>query len=266
MESGYADVNGQRLYYEIEGEGDDLLLIGGLGQDITGWVFQIPRFIQHYRVIAFDNRDVGRSSEAKGPYTITDMADDAAGFMDALGINRAYVLGYSMGGSIAQELVLRHPEKVRKLILACTTGQLARYQVNIFAPIRFIREKDTDGKMLVTQQLFMTMTREFLKLKKAMNMMFEMMLHPPFPQSNEAFSRQIDASNTFDVLDSLGSVKISTCVLAGNQDILIPPWIAKELADAIPGARFQILEDGGHGLLFEIPEKFNRAVLDFLQT
>lgn len=266
MESGYVEANGQRLYYEIEGEGDDLLLIGGLGQDITGWAFQIPRYIQHYRVIAFDNRDVGRSSEAQGPYTTADMAADAACVLDALQIRKAHVLGYSMGGAIAQELVLRHPERIDKLVLACTAGQLARYQINIFEPVKFIRENDTDGRILVTQQLFMAMTREFLMLKGAMNIMFELMLHPPFPQSAAALGRQIDASRTFDALDRLGSVRVPTCVLAGNQDILTPPWVAKELADAIPGARLRILEDGAHGLPLEIPEKFNRAVLDFLQA
>ena len=265
MQSGHVEANGQRLYYQIEGEGDDLLLIGGLGQDLTGWPFQIPRFIQHHRVIAFDNRDVGRSAEAQGAYTTADMADDAAGLMDALGIRQAHVLGYSLGGAIAQELALRHPARIARLILACSSAHLARYQINIFDPVRFIREHDSDGRILAANQLFMTMTREFLKLKGAVNMMLEMMRHPPFPQSAAALSRQIDACRTFDVLDQLGSVRAATCVLVGDQDILTPPWVARELADAIPGARLQVLEGGAHGLLFEIPEKFNRAVLDFLR-
>jgi pimeloyl-ACP methyl ester carboxylesterase len=253
MQSGHVEVNGQKLYYEIEGEGDELLLIGGLGQDVTGWAFQIPRFIQHYRVIAFDNRDAGRSAAASGPYTTADMAEDVAGLMDALQIRRAHVLGYSLGGAI------------NKLILACSSAHLARYQINIFEAVRFIREHDSEGRILASQQLFMTMTREFLKLKGAVSMMLEMMSHPPFPQSAAALGRQIDACRTFDALDRLGRVSVPTCVLAGDQDILTPPWVARELADAIPGARLQIVANGGHGLLFEIPERFNRAVLDFLQ-
>jgi 3-oxoadipate enol-lactonase len=266
MESGYVDIKGQKLYYEIEGQGEDLLLISGLGQDVTGWAFQVPRYALYYRVITFDNRDVGRSGDATGPYKVGDMAEDAAALMDALGINRAYVLGYSMGGAIAQELALRHPEKVRKLILASTTAQLGRYKISIFEPMKFIREQDPDGKIMVNLQLFMVMTREFLKLKRATEMMAEMLLHPPFPQSGEGFARQIDANRSFDTLDRLHSVKAPTLVLVGDQDILTTPWEAKELADAIPGARFQILEDGGHGLVFEIPEKFNKAVVDFLRS
>jgi len=194
------------------------------------------------------------------------MAEDTVCVMAALGMRKAHVLGYSMGGAIAQELVLRYPNKIDKLILACTTGQLARYQINIFEPLRFIRERDSTGRVAARNQLFMTMTREFLKLKAGMHMMVEMLLKPPFVQPMQAFSRQIDANTTFDVLDRLGSVKVPVCVLAGSQDMLTPPWVAKELADAIPGARFQILEDGAHALLFEIPEAFNRAVLNFLQA
>ncbi|MBM5812430.1 MAG: alpha/beta fold hydrolase [Gammaproteobacteria bacterium] len=264
MPGGHVEVNGQKLYYEIDGEGDDLLLIGGLGQDVTGWAFQVPRFIQHYRVIVFDNRDAGRSAEASGPYTTADMADDVAGLMDALQISRAHVLGYSLGGAIAQEFALRHQIRVNKLILACTSAHLARYQINLFDPVRFIREHDREGRILASQQLFMTMTREFLKLRGAVQMMLDLLSHPPFPQSPAALSRQIDACRTFDALDRLDRVSVPTCVLVGDQDILTPPWVARELAAAIPGARLQMLADGGHGLLFEIPEKFNRAVLDFL--
>ena len=118
MESGYAETNGQKLYYEIHGEGEPLLLIMGLGSDSTGWLLQLADFAEHFKVITFDNRDVGRSSEAAGPYTLAEMAADTAGLMDALAIERAHVLGGSMGGAIAQELVLNYPEKMNKLILS----------------------------------------------------------------------------------------------------------------------------------------------------
>jgi len=122
--------------------------------------------LKHFKVIAFDNRDAGRSSKAKGPYSIADMADDTAGLMDALGIRQAHVLGGSMGGAIAQELVLRHPNKVRKLILACTVGQLARFRVSMFEHLKFIKERDPDGKVSVTHLLCLCMTHNFLRMRK----------------------------------------------------------------------------------------------------
>ena len=115
-----AKVGTNELYYETHGDGDPLLLIMGLAADSTAWLFQIPEFARHYRTITFDNRGVGRSSKPPGPYTIHEMADDAAGLMDALGVERAHVVGVSMGGMIAQELALRHPARVRGLVLACT--------------------------------------------------------------------------------------------------------------------------------------------------
>src|SRR5438067_1155616 len=107
-----ATVDSIELYYEEHGRGDPLLLIMGLAADSTAWMFQVPDFARRYRTIAFDNRGVGRSSRPPGPYTIHQMADDAAGLLDALDLQRAHVLGVSMGGMIAQELALRHPERV----------------------------------------------------------------------------------------------------------------------------------------------------------
>src|ERR1041384_755350 len=115
-----ARVGSVELYWEEHGSGDPLLLIMGLAADSRAWMFQIPDFAARYRTIAFDNRGVGRSSKPAGPYTIHEMADDAAGLLDALSIDRAHVVGVSMGGMIAQELVLRAPEKVRGLVLGCT--------------------------------------------------------------------------------------------------------------------------------------------------
>ena len=123
MKNGTIKNNGQELYYEIHGEGAPLVLIMGIGYDASLWgLYQVPALSKEFQVIVFDNRDVGRSSKANGPYTIADMADDVAGLMDGLQIKRAHMLGISMGGMIALEFALRHPERVDKLILPSGTS------------------------------------------------------------------------------------------------------------------------------------------------
>src|SRR6185295_14410807 len=115
-----ATIGEHEFFYEEHGSGTPLLLIMGLGADSAAWLFQVPEFAQHYRTITFDNRGIGRSAKPAGPYSIAGMAEDAAGLLDHLGVERAHVVGVSMGGMIAQELVLRHSGRVRGLVLACT--------------------------------------------------------------------------------------------------------------------------------------------------
>jgi pimeloyl-ACP methyl ester carboxylesterase len=115
--AGMLKVNDVRLYHEVRGSGPPLVLITGLGASLWLWEEQLPALAEHFTTIAFDNRGVGRSEAPEGPYTIVQMADDVAGLLDALGIERAHVLGFSMGGFVAQEFALRHPHR---LVLAAT--------------------------------------------------------------------------------------------------------------------------------------------------
>ena len=144
-------VDSIELYYEEHGSGDPLLLIMGLAADSTAWMFQMPDFAKHYRTIVFDNRGVGRSSKPPGPYSIHQMADDAAGLLEQLEIERAHVVGVSMGGMIAQELALRHPERVRGLVLACTypepDAEVERQRE--FSLNQFGGSVDADGEMQI---------------------------------------------------------------------------------------------------------------------
>ena len=266
MDNGYIEANGQRLYYEIHGAGEPLLLIQGLVADATAWAPQIPAFQEHFTVIAFDNRDVGRSSIAVGPYNIGDMAEDTAALMDVLGIKQAHILGVSMGGMIAQELVLGHPGKVRTLILGCTMAQVARFHVSILESWKWMKRHDPDNEVFPIEAIIWGMTHNFLKNAEAVDEMIKCMRNPQFPVSPDAFARQADAVRGFDVLDRLGAVKVPTLVLVGDQDILTPPWASRELAAAIPGAELQVVEEGGHGFFLEIPDRVNRAVIDFLRA
>ena len=117
-----AEIGKIQINYEEYGQGTPLVMILGLGQDLTTWGFQIPEFSRHFRVIVFVNRDAGKSSRFTGPYDTEAMADDVLGLLDHLEIDRAHVLGTSMGGMIAQQIALSAPERVISLILASTTS------------------------------------------------------------------------------------------------------------------------------------------------
>jgi pimeloyl-ACP methyl ester carboxylesterase len=264
MESGYVDANRQQLYYEIHGEGDPLLLIMGLGGDLTGWGLQVPAFQEHFKVIVFDNRDAGRSSQVDNPYAISDMARDTAGLLDGLGVDQAHVLGASMGGMIAQELALSRPEKVGKLVLSCSMAQVARFHVSFAQPWKWIMDHDPKGEILPVHIITLCMTHNFQQNADAVEEMIEQMLNAPYPQPPEAFGRQADALSAFDALNQLEGISAPTLVMVADQDVLTPPWAARQLAEAIPGAELQVLEGGGHCMFWEIPDEFNEAVLAFL--
>jgi pimeloyl-ACP methyl ester carboxylesterase len=243
-----------------------LILIAGLGGDVTTWQLQTPALSDHFRVIVFDNRDAGRSSLATGAYTTADMAEDTAGLMDGLGIDKAHVLGASMGGTIAQELALAYPDRIQKLILYCTMGQFGRFHLSPIHVWKELRRQDAGGTLFAKDVLNWCMTQRFLMDSEAVDEMVELFCNPPYPVPPEAYCRQADALCRFDRLDRLKNLQTPTLVLVGAEDILTPPWAARELASQIPDAELKVLDRGGHCLLWEIPEEFNRTVIGFLTS
>jgi len=264
------------LYYEEHGSGDPLLCIMGFATDSTGWLLQLPAFAERHRTIVFDNRGVGRSDKPTTPYTIHEMADDAAGLLDHLGIPRAHVLGVSMGGMIAQELALRHPERVRGLVLAATfpepdaateaqrtvlftqmggtiseTGEM-RIDVTALDPLMFFQHL----LPLVFNDGFIQ-----TELPKLMQL-FSGALQYGF--SFEAILGQLQAVMAHKATDRLADIHAPTLVLTGDADRLIAPANSDVLARAIPGATLVKIPGGSHGFNVEMPDRFNRAVLDFL--
>ena len=273
-----ARVGDVELYYEEHGTGEPLLCIMGLAADSTAWVLQTPDFAKRYRTVIYDNRGVGRSAKPAGPYTIAQMADDAAGLLDRLDIPRAHVLGVSMGGMIAQELALRHPQRVRGLVLACTfcepdaevraqreTG-LAAFGGSIGA--NGAAQLDAAG---IDPFMFFQML-----LPKVFNVSF---IETELPRLMELFGgalqygfdmnavlAQVEATMNHRTTDRLHAVKAPTLVITGDSDQLIACANSDLIAKHIPGARLLKVPGGSHGFNFETPDVFNREVLDFLQT
>jgi 3-oxoadipate enol-lactonase len=257
------EVNGQTLYYEVHGEGEPLLCVMGLSADTLAWMLQVPAFSAGYRTVIFDNRDVGRSSIAEGPYEIADMARDALALADALELGSFHLLGVSMGGAIAQEMALAAPERVRTLTLAVTFpagGAWARKLSEVWAARvrRASREERVDELMLLT------FSEAFFENEAQAEWVRSLVLQNPHPQEAEAFVRQLEACGRHDARERLRSLELPTHVIGAEHDILVPVWKSRELADLIPGARLTVLPGAPHGVNVETAEQFNRAVLDFI--
>ena len=265
-QSGTVQANGQELYYELHGEGPPLVLLMGIGYDSSLWTLaQVPVLSTQFQVILVDNRDAGRSSKARQPYTIADMADDLAGLLDALGIQRSHLLGLSMGGMIALEFALRHGDRLDRLVVTGTGAAPARSAVDPIQIWSWVKANDSTGEMFGGQQFVSLFSTAFLRNHEAVRDTAELLASNPYPMSPEAYGRQADAYRQFDALDRLAAITAPTLVVVGEQDLLTPPWIAREVAEAIPGARFEVIRGDGssHLVPIECPDEFNRLVLDF---
>ena len=265
--SGTVRANGQELYFEVHGEGPPLVLIMGIGYDATLWTLaQVPALSQTFQVVIFDNRDAGRSSKAAAPYSTADMADDVAALMDALAVKRAHLLGLSMGGLIAQEFALRHADRLHRLVLSGCGAAPARVA---FDPIRtwnWVKANDKSGEVFACQQFTWLFSNSFLRNKEAVQQTLDLLTSNPHPVGPEAYNRQAQAYLRHDAFDRLVDLKSPTLVIVGEQDLLTPPWICREVADRIPGAQFEIIKGEGssHVVPIELPNQFNHVVTRFL--
>src|SRR5919198_3064989 len=218
------------MQYVQIGTGEPLVLIMGFGGDHLAWGFQIPAFAEHYRVIAFDNRGAGETDAPDIPYTTRRMAEDTAGLMDALGIARAHVLGVSMGGMIAQELALAHPDRVRSLHLACTMARPDGYARSLIAAWRDVRTTLSREGALRTIALWLFAPGTYNERPDFVEMLLQNALAHPHPQTVTGFLRQSEAIETHDTLARLAGIRCPTLVSVACEDILVPPRFSRELA------------------------------------
>ena len=264
-----AHVNGIDIFYKVQGRGEPLILIMGLGGECGDWVLELRAFKKHYRAVTFDNRGVGKSDKPLEPYTIKDMADDVVGLMDYLGIEKAHVLGVSMGGMIAQEVAIHHPERVRKLILGSTTAgrdEKGRHSPQLLKAMGLIEGfsdediKSVDiGKVMTSMNAY-AFSGGLIKLLAMPYCWIRMKLF-----GIEGLKGQFEASMTHSALDRLHLIKAPTLVITGTEDRIVSPSSSDLLASRIPDARLVKIEGGSHTVVAEQRGRFNREVLDFLR-
>jgi pimeloyl-ACP methyl ester carboxylesterase len=257
-----AHVNGVDLHYLRAGEGDDVLLLCGLGDDVTAWDGQLGPVSERYRVTVVDNRGVGRSSLPDGEFTVRDLAADAIGLCDAVGIERAHVMGFSMGGAIAQELAIARPDIARSLVIVGSWAYSDRlFRTFIESSAYFAGIADDDRRFLM-YFLASTYSRAVFEDGR-IDAFCEAMLSNPYPQSTEAFQRTCRAILGHDTRDRLGAIGQPTLVIYGEEDVICPPRHSREIATLIPNARLVGIPAQAHQPFQEDPAAFNEIVLGF---
>ncbi len=251
------------MYYEEAGSGEPLLLIMGLGGDLQAWANQVPALSRHFRVITFDNRGAGRTSAPDRPYSIEGMAEDTVALMDRLGIEKAHILGFSMGGYIAQEIAIHHPKRVNKLILLCTAPAIDGFGRNVLRNFIDVRRSSMSREQVVRFMATWLYSPELFDDEERFRRALLNMLRNPYAQQDHAFIRQAEAILEWNPGDRVRQIEHETLVVCGKDDILVPPRNARKLAELLPNAKLVELP-GAHVGCMEYPDVYNAAFLEFL--
>ncbi len=260
-----AELAGFRVFYEEHGRGDPVLLINGLGADHTAWGPVVEGLEGHFRVVVFDNPGVGQTSGPRGPYTSELFADVAAGLLRHLDIDKAHVVGASMGGIIAQQVALRHPGVTRSLALHCTWARCDAWMTTLWRSFQALAPGAPQLDFWRTVFLFV-FTPRFFEDEQAVVELERGIRESPYPQSPESFIDQAVAGITHDAHHSLGAIDVPTQIGVGEHDLLTPPRYSYALAERMPGATFHLWPEMGHAPFWERVDEFNELNRNFLAS
>jgi pimeloyl-ACP methyl ester carboxylesterase len=255
----FVTANDLEIYVEQVGRGPDVLLIGGLGDTVESWQFQLDGLADRYRLTAFDNRGAGRTPMPETPVTVEAMADDAAGVLRALDVPAAHVAGFSGGSKIAQELALRHPELVRSLVLQSTWPAPDPYLYKWGQFVRWLGEVAPSERAFL-EGFFLDIYTPRAHNDGTVDQIIDEVLAFPHKQATEDLQRSLDAFLDHDNSDRLPQIAAPTLVLAGGLDTTSRPELCRAVAELIPDARFEVMEDESHQPFQEAPDEWNARV------
>lgn len=265
----FASVNEINLYYEVHGTGDPLVLINGLGYDLWMWHKMVPGLAEHFQVLAFDNRGAGRSDKPAGPYTAQMLADDLAALLGHLGIERATVMGHSMGGFVAQALVLSRPDLVSKLILSATNFGGPNHIPVTQEALVILMDTQADPVERLRRGIAVSCAPGFAEANP--DLVETWVAHRiEMPLDPQGYQAQLAIGLSLTTLEAsfeprLKDVQAPTLILFGEHDKVVPPANADLLAREIRDSTTTILPDAGHFFPLEVPEAANKVIIEFLK-
>ncbi|MCE5296527.1 MAG: alpha/beta hydrolase [Euryarchaeota archaeon] len=239
------DIGQVKLHFNVHGEGEPVVLITGLGGDLTFWKGLVPLLSPEFKVVCFDPRGAGLTESPDSDFSMSDLADDVAGMMDGLGIEKAHIVGWSMGGNVAQDLAARHSDRVGCLTLISTyTRRPARSSYAIDTMIRMVREGARYESLFMMMQAFCMTEASFKAREKRLPGPKEPLTFAA--DSIDGFARQKKALDGFDGSAMLERITMPTLILHGTDDIMVPPQYSEELSQGIKGSRLENIEGAGH--------------------
>ena len=281
MTECFADVNRIKICYEIHGKDDSypLICVHGFGSKKETWIAQVGELSKYYKVIIFDLRGAGKSGRPTKPrYTMEMFADDIKGLMDFLNIKKAHIVGRSMGGMIAQNFVLKYPEKVNKLILINTSAgirnkesieifkrnQLERFKLIKDDPEKaFWRDTRLGFYIKFRKQMESNPKKKFYGIWSVEDLIKYIQINPSTPQDIE---NQAHAVKTHNAFERLNQIKNETLLLAAGRDKLVPKFLVREIHERIPNSIFKVIDKAGHESHYSRAPEVNKIILDFLES
>ncbi len=256
--------DGVAIHYECHGDGPSLVLISGTGHDLSFWSGQVPFFAPEFRTIVFDNRGVGGSSVPSPGYSLADMADDAAHVLDDAGLDSAHVMGFSMGGHIAQELALNHPHRVLSLGIhhswARNGARLKKFQETR----RYLAEHDQRVALTELSMLALHASAYYDAHAEEMEDHRRFLLEQS--PVNAGWIGQLEACINGDTYDRLPQIEVPTLITCSELDVIAAPHLSQMIHERIARSQLRILKGTGHVALMEAPEEFAQICLEFLHT
>jgi pimeloyl-ACP methyl ester carboxylesterase len=258
----WAELADVRSYYEVIGEGEPLLLIPGLGATVRVWDPVAPLLAEHFSLVMADNRGIGHSEARRKPRTLRDYAADLADLLDALQVERAHVLGLSLGGIIAQRLAIDHPDRINRLVLMSCADQFSTYLTRMAALLGHSLRRFSRPLFLQTMELLGTaplyMDEHVEEIDRATREKCRK------PSSARAMGTQLRCllRSRFDETDY--HIAAPTLVISGEHDVLIPSCYGRQMARKLPHSQFVLLEGAGHNPLAEVPETVVPLIVRFL--
>jgi 3-oxoadipate enol-lactonase len=253
------------LHWESVGDGEPVLLIAGLALPGRSWWRTVPVLAGRFRVLTYDHSGVGGSGGLRAPFSTAAMARDALAVLDAAGVDRAHVYGTSLGGLVAQQLALRSPERVRSLVLGATHPGGHRIEIPERDVLAFLRRRP-DLPAREAAWAFVPYNYGSRCRRHHLDRIVQDIAHRlELPYAKTAYRAQLFAAATHDTLRALRRLVVPTLVVHGHEDRVVPPSNATLLADAIPGAELQLLDETGHIYMTEEPS-VDETIADFMET